>query len=145
MQAKGSEFQLVLTRDLQEKSLHSIVTHPEVHDEHELPDLFPSVVAKDATTWLAPSPKELQQYRSQPAPRLARCPLPKVSVGCTKKPTILINLRLLVDTELWAPATCSTQIRAMPGFHHIYSLRPTLGWACSVTGMKFLLVQRHVA
>lgn len=103
--------------------LHTILTHPMLPSEHELLILFPEAIRPTIT--IAPTSLELQQHRSQRSlDRNLHSQLPTVYVGYSIKPTILINLALLVNVEQWSQAACDLCIPAMPGVQHICSLRP---------------------
>jgi hypothetical protein len=107
-------------KDLLHPCLHSIFSHPRLPDAQELVVLFPHAI--EATTTACPSTLELQQHRSS---RMRGIRRPQVTyVGTANKPTILINLELLVDTEQWSQATCDVRVPAKPGVQHICSLRP---------------------
>ena len=73
-----------------------------------------------------PTRAELQLHRAQPHRGRSRQYLApgEVYLGYTKRPTVLINLGLLVNTVLWKPEQCGAQVCAMPGVQNLCSLMP---------------------
>lgn len=118
LQARNKE--RVWIESFQPTNLHHIMLKPQLPSQREVVIAFPR--ALQHTTTLAPTPLEQKDlYKTKPH---SASRTPHVYVGYTKMPTILINLALLVNTNLWSPATCRNEIHAMPGVLNIAFLRP---------------------
>jgi hypothetical protein len=110
--------------DISPDKLNHIFSQPRFPHKNELMMCFPNCI--NNTTTLRPTLLELRQHRSQRSPRHQHFlqPAHTVYIGYSKKPTLLINLSLLVDADRWSQVQCPCQVPAKSGIQHLCSLQP---------------------